>query len=128
MIVAPTYENYQKTAIQYSSLWNNDDKNLPVNAVLTEPNLMESIVALLCDNDMKVVKEACWVLSNSTTLIMTWNNPAINDVVKEKVLGLLERWFYGYLPRNEQNGGEIEEDIASIEERVSRLTIMGSVF
>ncbi|CAG8795273.1 34882_t:CDS:10, partial [Gigaspora margarita] len=173
-----------------------------VNAVLTEPNLMESIVALLWDNDMKVVKEACWVLSNSTSLhspghiqiilqhdiispflhhlrnpatpheilnklidtlvnilsvgdlsgpnssqilaneyaeklasagivealIMTWNNPAINDVVKEKVRGLLERWFYGYLPRNEQNGGEIEEDIASIEERVSRLTIMGGVF
>ncbi|CAG8508013.1 5958_t:CDS:10 [Dentiscutata erythropus] len=173
-----------------------------VNAVLTEPNLMENIVALLWDNDMKVVKEACWVLSNSTSLhnpghiqiilqhdiispflhhlripgtsheilnklidtlvnilsvgdlsgpnssqilaneyadklasagivealIMTWNNPVINEVVKEKVRGLLERWFYGYLPRNEENGDEIEEDIASIEERVSRLTIMGGVF
>ncbi|CAG8765681.1 425_t:CDS:1, partial [Cetraspora pellucida] len=48
-----------------------------------------------------------------------------NEIVKEKVRGLLERWFCGYLPRNDQNGGEIEEDIASIEERVSRLTIMG---
>ncbi|RIB06013.1 hypothetical protein C2G38_2218113 [Gigaspora rosea] len=79
MIVAPTYENYQKTAIQYSSSWNNDDKNLPVNAVLTEPNLMESIVALLWDNDMKVVKEACWVLSNSTSL----HNPGHIQFVKD---------------------------------------------
>ncbi|GBC09862.1 hypothetical protein RclHR1_09170010 [Rhizophagus clarus] len=39
-----------------------------VNAVLNEPNLMESVVALLWDSDVKVVKEACWVLSNSTSL------------------------------------------------------------
>ncbi|CAG8468660.1 4923_t:CDS:2 [Racocetra fulgida] len=122
-----------------------------VNAVLTEPNLIESIVALLWDSDMKVVKEACWVLSNSTSpnssqilaneyadklasagiveaLIMTWNNSSVNEIVKEKVRALLERWFCGYLPRNNQSSGEIEEDIASIEERVSRLTIMGGVF
>ncbi|CAG8543403.1 21981_t:CDS:10 [Cetraspora pellucida] len=61
-------------------------------------------------------------------LFMTWNNTTVNEIVKEKVRGLLERWFCGYLPRNDQNGGEIEEDIASIEERVSRLTIMGGVF
>ncbi|RIB22332.1 hypothetical protein C2G38_1005696 [Gigaspora rosea] len=30
MIVAATYENYQKTAIQYSASWNDDDKNSPV--------------------------------------------------------------------------------------------------
>ncbi|CAG8448925.1 4769_t:CDS:10, partial [Scutellospora calospora] len=57
-------------------------------------------------------------------LIMTWNNPVVNEIIKEKVRVLLERWFCGYLPRNEQSG-EIEEDIASIEEQVSRLTIMG---
>lgn len=29
---------------------------------------MENVVALLWDSDVKVVKEACWVLSNSTSL------------------------------------------------------------
>ncbi|CAG8623044.1 5977_t:CDS:2, partial [Acaulospora morrowiae] len=174
-----------------------------VNAVLTEPNLMKNVVALLWDSDMKVVKEACWVLSNSTSLhdpghihiilqhdiisplvhhlrnsstpheilnkildtlvnilsvgdlsgadssseshneyarmlaasgvvnalIETWNNMGVTENIKEKVRGLLERWFYDYLPRDEHSGevGDDGIDISSIEESVSRMSIMEGV-
>lgn len=205
--------------------------NIKVEAVLTEPKLLESVVALLWDDDMKVVKEACWVLSNSTSLhdpghiqsvsvqskllieinlryinqndsnvyqfsiilqhniipplihhlrnpstpceilnkildtlvnvlsvgespgtntlpdshneyavklaslgvvealIETWNNTVQGDNIKEKVLGLLGRWFYDYLPRNEHSDAVEDDgiDMASIEERVSRMSIMGGV-
>ncbi|RHZ83379.1 hypothetical protein Glove_95g27 [Diversispora epigaea] len=61
-------------------------------------------------------------------LIETWNN-AGGDNIKEKVLGLLGRWFYDYLPRNEHSDAVEDDgiDIASIEERVSRMSIMGGV-
>ncbi|CAG8501172.1 5238_t:CDS:2 [Acaulospora colombiana] len=194
--------------IKVLSTSTNIEVQTQVNAVLTEPNLMENVVALLWDSDMKVVKEACWVLSNSTSLhdpdilvphkfsiilqhdiispllhhlrnpstpheilnkildtlvnilsvgdlsgceaspeshneyarklavagvvealIETWNNTGLVENIKEKVRGLLERWFYDYLPRNEHNGevGDDGIDISSIEERVSRMTIMEGV-
>nr|CAG8469596.1 6921_t:CDS:2 [Entrophospora candida] len=39
-----------------------------VEAVLKEPSLIDHIVMLLWDSDIRVVKEACWVLSNVTRL------------------------------------------------------------
>ncbi|CAJ0836543.1 11555_t:CDS:2, partial [Entrophospora sp. SA101] len=178
--------------------------NVAAESVLTEPNLMNSIVTLLWDSDMKVVKEACWVLSNSTSLhdsghvnvilqhdiltpllhhlreistpqeilnklvdtlinilsvgdissssppppaqnryaerlaefgivealMIAWNQPSLHEMVKEKVRGLLERWFYNYLNRGSEKGKEAEDetiDMTSIEERVKRLTIMEGV-
>ncbi|CAI2166005.1 18836_t:CDS:10 [Funneliformis geosporum] len=168
-----------------------------VNAVLNEKNLMENVVALLWDDDVKVVKEACWVLSNSTSLhdsghinlilhydiltpllhhlrnsstpqeimnklidtlinilsvgdisssspppssqnayadqlaasglvdalLTAYNHQGLLETIREKIRGLLERWFYGYLHREQGNGEDDGLDIASIEERVGRLRI-----